>query len=226
VGRHGEERARVDVQPVSALEEILEGGFLEVGRTARRGGGAVSREGVEHPRLCVELVLFLDEGALEVAERPLQHLLVHADIGIPRQDQSPDHVGRHEGIARSGLPPAEAPIAVLEVGQPGEPATDHGVELVQIAGAARMGLGRVLRLDAAEDSADHVLPLQPQLRQRPGGDDRGEKAAHGLLGAAVRILDQVGKGVEHGHRQARCHQDLEPGGTPALWRRRRPRHAR
>ena len=72
-----------------ALDEILEGVSLELGGAARRGGGAVSREGVEHPRLCIELVLLLPLISLARRDVRRRHphgtkLIVTADSREPR----------------------------------------------------------------------------------------------------------------------------------------------
>src|SRR5215831_419500 len=93
---------------------------------------------------------------------------------------------------------------MLKIVQAVETLLHHFIQLVQILFPFGLSLVSIFENNATKNFLHHHLGLKPQISKRLGGYDRWEKAAHGLLGAAVGIVDQVGKSVQHGHGQTWC----------------------
>ena len=92
---------------------------------------------------------------------------------------------------------ALAHLRMLEGVQPLEPLLYHQGQLSQVLLPPGVRLPGVLRLDAAEELLVDRFRVEPQLLQRAGGDGRRQEPAHGLLGAAVGIVREVGQGIEN-----------------------------
>ena len=106
-------------------------------------------------------------------------------------------------IAVALLPPAPAAVGMLKIVKAVEALLGDLVEFGQIMFALGMRGGGGVGFDAAENVAHHVLRFQAEVLERFGGDGRGQKAAHGLLRAAVGIINQVGQRIKHRDRHAR-----------------------
>ena len=145
---------------------------------------------VEGERLLVELPGFEALRRLEafgqVAHAAIQHGLIHGEAGLLGLRQRKDDVRRDRDPAVVALPPAPAAVHVLLRVDPLQPHADLLRELgVQIG------------------------PRHPQLLQRRVGDDVGQEAAHGLLGALVRVVLQVGQPAQHPRGQARFQRHVQ-----------------
>ena len=203
VGGDRQERPRVRHQSFALLPQVLQSLERVRRRLPLREELLVASEGVQHPRLDRQVSFRFDDLVLEETNRALDGVFLHRDPRVARQDQPPDDVGGHEVIAVAFLPPAPAAVAVLEVVEPFEALLDHVVELAQVFPAVGVGLLGRLRLDAAEDAFLDRRACEAQVLEGAGGDHRGQEAAHGLLGTAVGVVDEIGQRVEHSHGEAR-----------------------
>ena len=162
-------------------------------------------DGVEHPCLAIELLFLLDELTVEPVHCAVDHAGADRDASLARERETPHDVARHEVVAGSFLPPSPTPVRVLEVVQAGESSGHHVVECGEILPALRMCRVGTLRLDAAEDPRCDRLAGHAEILECLRDDRRREEPAHRLLGAAVRIVDQIRDRVEHRDRHARRH---------------------
>src|ERR1019366_2534081 len=103
---------------------------------------------------------------------------------------APDDIGGHVGIAVPFLPPAPASVGVLEVIEALHAGGGDAIELAEVVCAVGVGLGGGRGLEAAERAAGDVGRIRADAAQRTRHDRGREEAAHGLLGAAVGIVDQ------------------------------------
>ena len=196
VERQRQVRFAVDAQPLARLVQRAGPVRLHLPGLGQR---------VEGERLPVELPGFEALRRLEafgqVAHAAIQHGLIHGEAGLLGLRQREDDVRRDRDPAVVALPPAPAAVDVLLRVDPLQPHADLLRELgVQIG------------------------PRHPQLLQRRVGDDVGQEAAHGLLGALVRVVLQVGQPAQRPRGQARFQRHVQlalrrvgvrAGGAPA-----------
>ena len=172
--------------------------------------GRPCRQRVQHPRLDVRIVFLLDDLDVQEVSRPLHGVAAHVKTGLPCEAQPPQDVRGHEVVAPAALPPSPAAIGMLEVVQALKALVHDDVELAEVLalrGALGMGLVDERPLDTAEDPAQRVVRGEAEVAERPGGDHRGKKPAHRLLGAAVGVVHEVRQRVEHRDRHTRCDRD-------------------
>ena len=91
---------------------------------------------------------------------------------------------------------------MLEIIKSGEALVGHVVELREIAFTLGMRFVQVIAFDAAKDFVHRLSGVDPPVAKGLGDDRGGEETAHGLLRAAIGIINQVRQSVEHRHRHA------------------------
>ena len=201
----GEQRARVGIELFAIRPKVVECFGLEIGRRGPLHSGIVCGQRVEHEGLHVIVQLLLNESFVQVSGSAVEHILADRNIGIFRERQPPEHISAHPMIAVALLPPGPAAVGMLEIIKTFEAGFDYLIELLQILFPVRMSRGRAAGFDAAENPAHDIFGLQTKIAQSFDGDDSGQEAAHRLLGATVRIIDEVWQRIEHRDRHAGRH---------------------
>ncbi len=158
---------------------------------------------MQHERLHVRILLFLDDSLRKEVFPAIEHILLHFGARIARERQSPYHVSRHPTVAVALLPPTPAAVAMLEIVKPLQASLRDGIQFGQIFLVLRMRGSGGVGFNAAEDAAHHVFGLQAEVAKGFGGDGGGQEAAHRLFGATVGVINQIRQRVQHRHRQAR-----------------------
>ena len=170
-----EQRARVRREALAMLPRVVE----RILRVLRRPV-VPRRHRVHDPRVRLPVAFVFFQMFVEPRERALHALRVDVHPRVARDREAPHDVCRHVGAALVFFPPPPPAVAVLEVVEP-----------------------RDRRLRDVVEPRDALLRVESHLRERLRDDRGGEKAAHRLFGAAVRIVDEVRQRIEHRDGQTR-----------------------
>ena len=110
-------------------------------------------------------------------------------------------------ICRIVFPPTPAAVRVLHAVKPIQTLLHNPVEVFQIVFAFGMRLEGGLLFDAAKDFSHCRIGREAKILECFRGNCRRQETAHGLLGAAVWIVDQIRQRIEHRHGHTRRHLD-------------------
>src|ERR1700752_3216184 len=157
---------------------------------------------MEHPRLRIIVRFFLNQLLIEKRCRTFDHVGLYVDAALPRQSHAPKNVCRHEVIALANFPPAPTAIGMLKIIETVETLPRYFSKFSEISAALRMRGRCSCFLDATEDLFHCGLWFQTEVSQGFRSDRRGQKSAHRLFSAPVRIVYEIRQCVEHGRRHA------------------------
>src|ERR1019366_1431984 len=147
-------------------------------------------EGVEEPGLFFAVRFVVHEFRIEPSGGVLDGLRVNREAAFAGDGETPDDVGGHVWIAAPFLPPAPAAVVVLEVVEALHAGGGDAIELAEVVFAFGMSRRGGAGFDATEHAARDISGIGADAAQGARDDRGGEKAAHGLLGAAVGIVDE------------------------------------
>src|SRR6185436_18551086 len=105
------------------------------------------------------------------------------------------------------LPPTPTTVCVLKAIQAFQALSGDLIEFSEIMLTLRMGCCRSRLFNTAKDLTHGDFRFETEITKSLRGDRSGKKAAHGLFRAAIRVVNQVRKSVEHCGRHAWRHLD-------------------
>src|SRR2546422_2201678 len=202
MGAQRQQGAGISIELVTMSPEIFKGVGLKAPNLALLGRRVVKRKRMQHPGLDIMACLLLNQFLVEIAGSSIEHAHPEFYAGVTSQRQAPDYVGAHEMIALALLPPAPTSVAMLKVVKTLEALLHHVIELAQILFPARLRLVTLFLNNTAENLVHNGLRLEAQISKGLAGNDSREETAHGLFSAAIRIVNEVGEGIQQGDGEA------------------------